>query len=51
MSPDKGKESIHISSKAKKRPKKRDIRELTKYNSSSPYLEYLPNMLNKEVDV
>jgi hypothetical protein len=34
--------------KSKKKPKnKRDLKDLIKSNGTSPYLEYLPNMLNK----
>lgn len=35
----------------KKRRNKRDLKELMRMNGNSPYLEYLPNMLNKEMQV
>lgn len=53
LSPGKAKDTINFppGRPKKKRTKKRDIRELVKFNSGSPYLEYLPNMLNKEIEV
>lgn len=35
----------------KKKRNKRDLKDLMKMNGNSPYLEYLPNMLNKEMQV
>jgi hypothetical protein len=51
MSPEKMKDVMGGAAKQKKRTKKRDIRSLAKYNTGSPYLEYLPNMLKGELEV